>query len=37
MRQHAEAFDVSVETPSDYAIIAVQGPESRKVLNAVLP
>ena len=37
MRQHAEAFDVSVETPSDYAIIAVQGPESRKVLSAVLP
>ncbi|NDG93983.1 MAG: glycine cleavage system protein T, partial [Gammaproteobacteria bacterium] len=36
MRQHAEAFDVSVETPSDYAIIAVQGPESRKVLSAVL-
>ena len=37
MRQHAEGFDVAVETPSDYAIIAVQGPASRKMLSAVLP
>ena len=36
MRQHAEGFDVAVETPSDYAIIAVQGPASRKMLSAVL-
>ena len=36
MRQHAEGFDVAVETLSDYAIIAVQGPASRKMLSAVL-
>ena len=36
MRKHAEGFDVVVETPSDYAIIAVQGPESRKLLSAAL-
>ena len=36
MLQHAEGFDVAVETPSDYAIIAVQGPASRKMLSAVL-
>jgi len=36
MRLQAASFDVSIEIPEDYVILAVQGPNSLKVLRQVL-
>ncbi|MEL0092579.1 MAG: glycine cleavage system aminomethyltransferase GcvT [Pseudomonadales bacterium] len=36
MRLQAASFEVSIETPEDYVILAVQGPNSLKVLRQVL-
>lgn len=36
MKRQAKPFEVSIETPEDYVILAVQGPKSLEALNQVL-
>ncbi len=37
INQHAKQFDVTIDVPTQYAMIAIQGPQARELTHLVLP